>query len=114
MNSVKASPKIKRKIKPLLKKYHTLKESIENLADELIQNPYAGESYGNNIYKIRLADKSKGRGKSGGFRVLYYLAIKQEETIAITLMTIFNKSEIDTINKKDADLILKQILEELK
>ena len=32
-----------------------------------------GDSYGANIYKIRLGDESKGRGKSGGFRVITYL-----------------------------------------
>lgn len=113
MNSVQASPFFKRKIKPLVKKYHTLKESILNLGKELIKNPYLGESYGSNIYKIRLADESKGKGKSGGFRVLYYLTTKYEDRIIITLLTIYSKSEVNTISKKEADQILKQAIDEI-
>jgi mRNA-degrading endonuclease RelE of RelBE toxin-antitoxin system len=113
MNSIKASHLFKRKVKPLAKKYHTLKQSIDILGNDLIKNPYLGESYGKNIYKIRLADESKGKGKSGGFRVLYYLAIQQEDSILITLLTIFDKGELDTIKKKDAEAILMQVLNEL-
>jgi mRNA-degrading endonuclease RelE of RelBE toxin-antitoxin system len=113
MNSVKASRLFKRKVKPLAKKYHTLKESIDELANDLIKNPYLGDSYGQNIYKIRLADESKGKGKSGGFRILYYLAIQRNENTLITLLTIFDKGEIDTIKKKDAEAILSQVLNEL-
>jgi len=113
MNSIKASLLFKRKVKPLAKKYHTLRESIDELGEQLIANPYLGESYGSNIYKIRLADKSKGKGKSGGFRVIYYLAIKHEDNIDIILVTIFNKGEMDTIKKNDAELLLKEVLNEL-
>jgi len=54
-----------------------LKDSIKYLESTLIQNPFAGEVYGDKIYKIRMTDESKGKGKSGGFRVMYYYFIKQ-------------------------------------
>ena len=76
---------------------------------ELLKNPFLGESYGKNIYKIRLADASKGKGKSGGFRIIYYLTIKTEDSINIILVTIYDKSEIDSIKKKDVISILTQI-----
>jgi len=85
MNSVKVSQLFKRKVKPLAKKYHTLRQSIDDLGDELIKDPYLGESYGKGIYKIRLADGSKGKGKSGGFSILYYLAVQRKEDIIVTL-----------------------------
>src|SRR5471030_1270329 len=109
MNKILASKIFIRKVKPLSKKYHSLKESIENLGKELLNNPYLGESYGNGIYKIRLADESKGKGKGkrGGFRILYYLAIEKAEGITIVLITIINKSEVDTIKKKDAEMLLR-------
>ncbi len=71
-NIVVVAPEFKRDIKPLAKKYLSLKQSVDNLHKELIENPYLGVSYGNDIFKVRLADKSKGTGKSGGFRVVYY------------------------------------------
>jgi mRNA-degrading endonuclease RelE of RelBE toxin-antitoxin system len=114
MNSVKVSQLFKRKVKPLAKKYHTLRESIDELGNELIKNPYLGESYGKNIYKVRLADKSKGTGKRSGFRVLYYLAFQQGNNTIIILITILNKGEINTIKKADAEYLLDQVLSELE
>jgi len=67
-NSVLMSNTFKRDAKPLVKKYKTLKNSIEKLTDDLIKDPFLG----NEIYKVRLSDPSKGGGKSGGFRVMYY------------------------------------------
>lgn len=111
-NSVEVSPEFKRNIKPLAKKYHTLKQSLENLVKELIENPYLGVSYGNGIFKIRLADKSKGSGKSGGFRILYYHLEVTSNGITLLLTNIYDKSEIGTIKKDDAVKQLNDIIKE--
>ena len=65
-NIVEVSPEFKGDIKPLAKKYHTLKQSVDKLQQALIDNPYLGVSYGNGIFKVRLADESKGSGKAAG------------------------------------------------
>lgn len=111
-NSVIISHSFKREVKPLAKKYHTLKESVDKLIAGLIIDPYLGESYGKGIYKIRLADESKGKGKSGGFRVMYYHLNISKDGIEVLLMTIFNKSDQATIKKAIADKILKEIIAE--
>src|ERR1700735_4083716 len=92
-NSIKPTPEFKRDLKPLLKKYRTLKETILSLEQSLVKNPYLGESYGRGIYKIRIADESKGKGKSGGFRVLYYHLTKTEQGIEMLFLNIIDKSE---------------------
>lgn len=51
-NTVKPTPEFKRDLKPLLKKYRTLKQSILNLESDLIENSYLAESYGHGIYKV--------------------------------------------------------------
>jgi len=109
-NTVTVSQSFKREVKPLAKKYHTLKNSVDKLINDLIANPYLGESYGKNIYKVRLADPSKGTGKSGGFRVMYYHLDISEDGVEILLMTIFNKSEMSTIKRAEADKILRAVL----
>jgi mRNA-degrading endonuclease RelE of RelBE toxin-antitoxin system len=109
-NIVTASHYFKRDVKPLAKKYSTLKTSVESLTEELIKNPYLGDAYGNDIYKVRLADESKGVGKSGGFRVMYYHLKKSENGIEILLMSIFDKSDKSTVKKSDAKKMLKEIL----
>lgn len=97
-----------RKVKPLLKKYKTLGASLLLLQSELIKNPRSGVGYGANIYKVRLADPSKGKGTSGGFRVVTYLVIENPDEIIIQLITILNKSEEDSITKADVLKLIKK------
>lgn len=69
-----------------------------------------GVSYGSNIYKIRLSDESKGKGKSGGFSVITYVIEETAEATNIYLITIFDKSEEASIDKDD----IKEIIESEK
>lgn len=96
-----------RKAKRFIKKYHSLPESLKQLEQDLLNNPKIGASYGSNIYKIRLADTSKGKGKSGGFRVITYLIEETAESTEIYLITIFDKSEEASIDKDDIKDIFK-------
>ena len=100
-SSVTVSHTFKREVKPLAKKYKTLRASVDALIEDLIKNPYLGQSYGNDIYKIRLADESKGTGKSGGFRVITYLLSENENNFNINLLILYDKSDIEDIPKSD-------------
>ncbi|GAB3920432.1 type II toxin-antitoxin system RelE/ParE family toxin [Mucilaginibacter myungsuensis] len=111
-NQVFISKAFKREAKRLLKKYITLKISVDQLISELTTDPYKGVPYGAGIYKIRLADASKGKGKSGSFRVLYFQILKTESGTDVLLMYIYDKSERSTVTKADALKKLKSILEE--
>jgi len=113
-NTVKPTPEFKRDLKPLLKKYRSLKDTVLNLEEALIKDPYLGESYGHGIYKVRVSDvsKGKGKGKSGGFRVLYYHLTKTAYGIDMLLLNIIDKSEVATIKKPDAVKQLNAILKE--
>lgn len=65
-------------------------------------------SYGHNVFKIRLADSSKGKGKSGGFRVITYLVSQSFDSTTIQLITILKKSEEDAIKKEDVLKLLER------
>jgi hypothetical protein len=87
--------------KPLLKKYASLKLELKDLSDTLKVNPTFGTSLGGGIYKIRLAIKSKGKGKSGGARVISHFDLEvlietdsKEEYNRVFLLEIYDKSEI--------------------
>lgn len=95
-----------RRAKKLFKKYRSLKTDVANLQQSLLENPYQGTVLGENQYKVRLAIKSKGKGKSGGARVIIYLVKENEE---IYLLTIYDKEEIDNVS----DAYLKQIIKEI-
>ncbi|MFD0792602.1 type II toxin-antitoxin system RelE/ParE family toxin [Mucilaginibacter litoreus] len=108
-NKVHLTPFFLRKAKRLLKKYSTLQQSLLQLEESLLINPRSGDSYGGNVYKVRLADSSKGKGKSGGFRVITYVIQETSEGTDIYLITIFDKSEEASISKYDIREILSSL-----
>lgn len=55
-----------------------LKIEYTNLLKTLRKNPQQGVSLGNNCYKIRLAVASKGKGKSGGARIITNFVVTDE------------------------------------
>ena len=96
--------------KGFYKKFVSLKNDVAQLEKELLENPTIGESLGTGLYKVRLAVASKGGGKSGGFRVITYLIDESKENKNIYLVTIFDKSEDSTIQKKELLKLVKAIL----
>lgn len=78
------------------------------LIDELEENPLQGTSLGNNCYKIRIDIASKGKGKSGGARVITFVVV-QEQTVF--LLAIFDKSEKENISDKELTDLLNQLSE---
>ena len=98
--------KFKKEAKRLVKKYPSLKNELTELNLSLISNPTLGTPLGNNAYKVRIAIKSKGAGKSGGGRVITYVITEDEE---IYLLTIYDKGELDTIDDNTLRRIIKNI-----
>ena len=71
------------------------------------KNPELGTPLGNNIYKIRLAIASTGKGKSGGARIITYVAIPDE---TVLLLSIYNKGSRESISISEIQDILKNYL----
>jgi len=65
-----ATEPFERKLKRLAKKYKSLSSDLSAVIDELAENPTLGTPIGKNCYKIRVAIASKGKGKSGGARMI--------------------------------------------
>lgn len=92
--------------KRLLKKYPSLKNDIAQLIISLESNPTQGTDLGNNCYKIRLAIKSKQKGKSGGARLISYVAIIEQRVI---LLTIYDKSDKENISDEELFNLIKAV-----
>lgn len=97
--NVELFDEFKRSFKRLAKKFHSLPSELEQLIQILENDPKQGTDLGNGLYKIRLASESKGKGKSGGFRVISYYIEENEKTIY--LVTIYDKSEESNIKKTE-------------
>lgn len=108
-NSVIATPYFVTRFKRFRKKFPSLSQEISELESALIANPTLGTNLGANLYKIRLASKSKGSGKSGGFRIVTFLLKKSENGYEIFLLTIYDKSQESTISKDALLLLVKDL-----
>lgn len=84
--------------KRLSKKYHSMKKDLQEFKKSLIGDPYQGCSLGRGVRKVRMAIASKGKGKSGGARVITYNLYQEEDVIVIDLLTIYDKNEISNIS----------------
>jgi hypothetical protein len=74
------------------------------LVDSLKEEPKQGQAPGKDCYKIRLAITSKGKGKSGGSRIISCVKIVSE---SVYLLSIFDKGEKEKISDKELDKLLK-------
>lgn len=104
-------PEFERRAKALAKKYKSFVDDYEVFLNDLERNPFQGVSLGNSIYKTRMKISSKGKGKSGGARVLTYnVSEEHPERIVITLMTVFDKNEMENVS----DAYIKSLIKELR
>ena len=82
-------------LKRLSKKYKSLKEDYIGFLDELEKNPFLGDEIISNCRKARIAIKSKGKGKRGGGRIIFYFEIVNDRVI---LLYLYDKSEMEVVN----------------
>ncbi|OAV66518.1 hypothetical protein Barb6XT_01890 [Bacteroidales bacterium Barb6XT] len=117
---IRVTGAFKKHAKPLLKKYASLPGELIQLEQDLSENPFLGTEIMPRVYKIRLAIKSKGKGKSGGARVINFH--QQETTVfglleqsneeaehVIHLISIYDKSEIESISNTDIQKLIENI-----
>jgi len=100
---VEATEPFERKLKKLAKKHKSLKNDLSVLIDELSENPTTGTALGNNCFKIRIAIQSKGKGKSGGGRVITFVHVVNT---TVYLLDIYDKSEKESISDKELKMLL--------
>ena len=106
MYKIIPSERFEKSAKILLKKYKSLSRELLELGDELAENPTLGSLLGKLCYKVRLGIQSKGKGKSGGARVITYVITEDEEVI---LLTIYDKKERDNLLPNELDELLGEL-----
>ena len=89
-----------RQAKPLRKKYPSFEADYFHLIDELEANPFMGTHLGRGVRKVRMAILSKGKGKSGGARIITYWVNQVDDVhIEVTLLTIYDKNKIANVSE---------------
>lgn len=110
------TPNFQREAKKLIKKYRSLKKELAELSEELEKEPKFGTQIGENVFKIRLAIKSKGKGKSGGARVITFVEaelVEQDDSTDVFLLSIYDKSDYENITESKLTKLVSEIKEEL-
>jgi mRNA-degrading endonuclease RelE of RelBE toxin-antitoxin system len=92
--------------KRLIKKYVSLKSELFQLVSQLKEVPKHGTAIAKNCYKIRFRISAKGKGKSGGARIITNIVIKDE---TVYLLSIYDKSDKENLTDKELDELLKNI-----
>ena len=96
-------PPFDKQLKRLSKKYPSLKLEFSALLKSLETEPKQGTALGKNCYKIRLVIKSKGKGKSGGARVIINITISKA---TVYLLAIYDKTDKGNITDNELEELL--------
>ncbi len=102
------SATFKRQLKRLRQRYRNIKSDLLPIMEglesgEILGDPISG--YSMTLYKIRVPNRDSRKGKSGGYRVIYYL----KSDIYIILATIYSKSDQGDISTQEVKDLLREI-----
>ena len=98
-----------RKVKKIKRKYPNVKQDLAELFSDMESGKESGvpiPGLFNKVFKIRAASSDMKRGKSGGYRIIYYA---EDENSEVWLLTVYAKSKDENIPVKDIQAILKEL-----
>lgn len=104
---VRDLPRFKKRLGRLERKYPKTIDEVESLIAILAQGERPGQlvpGVGYTVYKARLPNRAARRGKSGGFRVIYYAQFED----VVTLLTIYSKFEASDISTREVQELARE------
>jgi mRNA-degrading endonuclease RelE of RelBE toxin-antitoxin system len=99
------TPQFDKEAKRLGKKYRQLKEDLKAFISSFENEHCHSISIRKNIFKARIKNSDKAKGKSGGYRTYYYTITDE----SVTFLIIYDKSEIESIDETLLDSIIAEI-----
>ncbi len=100
-------PLFDKKLDRLERKYPKTIDAVDSLIDQLELDERPGQRVprvGYAVYKVRLPNRAARRGKSGGFRVIYYVQFSDR----VTLLTIYSKFEEIDISAREIQALARE------
>lgn len=82
----------KQNVKRLNRRYRSIKDDLQELLEQLKQGSTPGDKIqgiGYTVCKVRVKNTDIKKGKSGGYRVIYYV----QSDSGITLLAMYSKSD---------------------
>jgi mRNA-degrading endonuclease RelE of RelBE toxin-antitoxin system len=107
------TPRFKKDLRELAKRYRSIRSDLQPLIEQLQAGEIPGDRIAGvkyQVFKVRLKNSNIQKGKSGGYRVIYYLKTAQ----AIILATIYSKSDISDVNNEIIEEAITQYEKEIQ
>ncbi len=102
---VEAAPTFNRNLRTLAKKYRSIRNDIQPVIAQIERGELPGDQIsqiGYEVFKLRVQNSDIQKGKSGGYRLIYYV----KTATGIILLTIYTKSEQADIAADDIRSII--------
>lgn len=96
---VEYAPEFKRNLRELAKRYRHIRSDVEPIIEQLQMGQVPGDQVPGTpftIFKVRIRNSDTRKGKSGGYRMIYYLRTGTQ----ILLVTIYSKLEQGDISAR--------------
>ncbi len=109
MTTVSLTPKFRKQLNRLGDKFRLIFEDVDQLLNSLEEGNIVGDQIPNltyEVYKVHLPNRSAKKGKSGGFRVIYY--VKTQNLIG--MLSIYVKSEQTDIPLPEITALIEEFL----
>jgi mRNA-degrading endonuclease RelE of RelBE toxin-antitoxin system len=93
------TPRFQRDLRELAKRYRSIRSDVQPLIDQLQASEIPGDRIAGikyQVFKVRIKNSNIQKGKSGGYRVIYYLKNAQ----GIILTTIYSKSDLTDVSNE--------------
>ncbi len=105
--AVDTHPKFRNRTRRLRRRFPSIHNDLRPLFQRLKNDERPGSrvpGVGYAVYKVRLPNRAARRGKSGGFRVIYYVQFSDR----VTLLTIYSKSDEVDVSAREIQALARE------
>ena len=108
MTEIDYTSEFKRNLRQLSRRYRSIRRDIDPVIEQLSAGETPGDQIGGvgySVFKLRVKNSDNNKGKSGGYRVIYYL----KTDTRVTLVTVYSKSDQSDVDNATLQRILNLI-----
>lgn len=105
--SIELTPRFRKRLKQLAKRYRSIQQDLEPLITDLQAGKTPGDQIqglSDPVFKVRIKNSDTKKGKSGGYRVIYYI----QSPTGLLLLTIYSKSDQSDVSNQVIEDIIRQ------
>jgi mRNA-degrading endonuclease RelE of RelBE toxin-antitoxin system len=93
---IRVTPDFRKQLRKLEKRYRKIKSDLEPILIQIQMGEIVGDRLQGldaEVFKVRVRNSDTNRGKSGGYRVIYWLKLPE----CVVLLDIYSKSDREDI-----------------